>query len=113
MTRLGRMSGPDRPLYAAVDLHYPAPRGAGAALLLAADQRFAQIVDERVQWLTTVAPYQPGKFFQRELPALKTVLADAARLTLIIVDGYVDLDPHGRPGLGAHLHTCLNTPVIG
>jgi deoxyinosine 3'endonuclease (endonuclease V) len=41
------------------------------------------------------------------------VLADPAGLALIVVDGYADLDPHGRPGLGAHLHADLNIPVIG
>jgi deoxyribonuclease V len=34
-------------------------------------------------------------------------------LSLVIIDGYVDLDLQGRPGLGAHLHTDLNVPVIG
>ena len=29
------------------------------------------------------------------------------------IDGYVDLDPRGRPGLGAHLHARLKVPVIG
>ena len=30
-----------------------------------------------------------------------------------MVDGYVDLDPGGRPGLGAHVHTEFGVPVIG
>jgi deoxyribonuclease V len=29
------------------------------------------------------------------------------------VDGYVDLDPQGRPGLGAHVHAEFGAPVIG
>jgi deoxyribonuclease V len=29
------------------------------------------------------------------------------------VDGYVDLDPGGRPGLGAHAHAEFGVPVIG
>jgi deoxyribonuclease V len=99
--------------YAAVDVHYPAAGGAHAALVLARDQRFAEIIDERVRWLPDVAPYQPGRFFARELPALHAVLAGVDLLALIVIDGYVDLDPHGRPGLGAHLHADLSTPVIG
>jgi deoxyribonuclease V len=111
--RLDRMSGAERTLYAAVDVHYPVSGGARSALVLADNPRFTEIVDERVHWLPTVAPYQPGRLFRRELPALRAVLAGTAGLVLIIVDGYVDLDPHGRPGLGAHLHAHLNTPVIG
>jgi deoxyribonuclease V len=30
-----------------------------------------------------------------------------------VVDGYVDLDPDGRPGLGAHVHAEFGVPVIG
>jgi deoxyribonuclease V len=29
------------------------------------------------------------------------------------VDGYADLDPAGRPGLGAHAHAEFGVPVIG
>ena len=32
---------------------------------------------------------------------------------LLVVDGYADLDPGGRPGLGAHAHAELGIPVIG
>lgn len=67
-----------------------------------------------MRWLARVAPYQPGLFYARELPALRTVLADLGhRLSLVIIDGYVDLDPQGRPGLGAYLHAHLNVPIIG
>jgi deoxyribonuclease V len=65
------MSGPDQTLYAAVDVHYPADGGARAALVLTDDPRLGRIVDERVHWLPSVAPYQPGQFFERELPALR------------------------------------------
>jgi deoxyribonuclease V len=41
------------------------------------------------------------------------VLAATAPVELLIVDGYVDLDPGGRPGLGAHVHEALGLPVIG
>ena len=30
-----------------------------------------------------------------------------------MVDGYADLDPSGRPGLGAHAHAEFGIPVIG
>jgi deoxyribonuclease V len=34
-------------------------------------------------------------------------------MKLLIVDGYVDLDPSGKPGLGAHAHAEFGVPVIG
>lgn len=100
-------------LVGAVDVHYPADGGARAALVLAADPTFAPIVGERVAWLDTVAPYQPGRFYLRELPAIRAVLAEAPALRLLVVDGYCDLDPDGRPGLGRHVHQAIGVPVIG
>jgi len=99
--------------YAAVDVHYPAAGGAHAAAVVAEDESFASIVDELVRWLPEVAPYEPGRFYARELPAIRGVLADAGDLALVVVDGYVDLDPDGRPGLGGHLHAAIGTPVLG
>ncbi len=40
-------------------------------------------------------------------------MTEAPVLDVLIVDGYVDLDPDGRPGLGAHFYAYLDTPVIG
>ncbi len=99
--------------YGAVDVHYPEAGGARAALVVAADIEFATVVGCHTAWLDEVAPYQPGRFFARELPALRAVLALTDPLDLLVVDGYVDLDPHGRPGLGAHLYQEVGVPVIG
>ncbi len=99
--------------YAAADVHYPATGGASAALALANDARFEAVVAEYVAHLEQVAPYCPGKFFVRELPALRAVLASADWFDLLIIDGYVDLDPSGRPGLGAYVHDEFGIPVIG
>lgn len=97
----------------AVDVHYPPAGGARAALVVAAEPRFAKLVEEHVARLDKVEPYEPGRFFVRELPAIEAVLAKAAALDVLIVDGYVDLDPDGRPGLGAHVHARVGIPVIG
>jgi deoxyinosine 3'endonuclease (endonuclease V) len=35
------------------------------------------------------------------------------RLGLLVIDGYVDLDPCGGPGLGAQAHAAFGVPVIG
>jgi deoxyribonuclease V len=99
--------------YGAVDVYYPPSGGARAAVVVATDPRFATVVDERVAWLAQVAPYEPGSFFRRELPATRAVLDGVEGLDLLIVDGYVDLDPDGRPGLGARLHEEMGVPVIG
>jgi len=103
----------DGGLSAAVDVHYPVPGGARAAAVLAADASFSLVVDERVVAVDQVLPYQPGAFYLRELPPLRAVLAGADGLKLVVVDGYADLDPYGRPGLGARLHAELGIPVIG
>lgn len=94
-------------------MHYPTTGGARSALVVAADRRFAGIVRERVCRLAEAAPYEPGGFFKRELPAIRAVLSDAGELDLLVVDGYVDLDPDGRPGLGARLYAEIRTPVVG
>jgi len=99
--------------FAAVDVYYPPTGGARAALVVAADRRFATVVGEQVTWLDHVAAYQPGRFVDRELPPITAVLAQAGRLDMLVIDGYVDLDPTGRPGLGAHLHAQIRVPVIG
>jgi deoxyribonuclease V len=60
-----------------------------------------------------VRPYQPGRFYLRELPPLHAVLDGLEAIRLLIVDGSADLDPGGRPGLGAHAHAEFGVPVIG
>ena len=99
--------------FGAVDVHYPEQGGATAALVVAADPAFGELVEERTATLAEVAEYRPGAFFARELPAIRAVLAGTGPVDLLVVDGYVQLDPEGRPGLGAHVHDELGIPVIG
>jgi deoxyribonuclease V len=101
-------------LFAVTDVHYPPSGGARAAAVLSRDPRFEVVVEERVAELEEVADYEPGRFYLRELPALQAVLHGADGLSLLIVDGYVDLEPGGgRPGLGAYCHEEFAVPVIG
>lgn len=100
-------------MFAAVDVHYLGAEGCRAALVTAADARFAAVTASRVAVAGETVPYQPAQFYLRELPPLRAVLGDASSVALIIVDGYVDLDPAGQPGLGAYVHEEYAVPVIG
>jgi deoxyribonuclease V len=106
-------SGEDGGVFAAADVHYPRDGGACSAAVLAADPAFSVLIAETTATLAAVAPYRPGMFFARELPPLRAVLSQVAGLVLLVVDGYADLDPAGRPGLGAHAHAEFGVPVIG
>ncbi len=100
-------------VFAPVDVHYLRPGGARAAAVTAGDPAFSAIQAEWTVLLPAVLPYQPGQFFLRELPPLRAMLAHVRNLALLVIDGYADLDPGGRPGLGAHAHTAFGVPVIG
>ena len=81
--------------------------------MLAADAAFAHELAERTAVAPRVPPYRPGEFYLRELLPMCAVPDDLSELGLLVVDGYADLDPGGRPGLGAHAHAELGIPVIG
>jgi deoxyribonuclease V len=87
-----------------------------AACVLASDWAAASGAQRLVERVVDVAPYVPGRFFERELPCLRAVMARVTTaLTAVIVDGYVWLDDAGRPGLGAHLWESMYraVPVVG
>jgi deoxyribonuclease V len=104
---------PDFGVCAAVDVHYLSTGAARAAAVLAADATFALVLAERTAVLPQVLSYRPGEFYLRELPPLRAVPDALSGLGLLVVDGYADLDPRGRPGLGAHAHAESAIPVIG
>src|SRR5580658_3617539 len=104
---------PEFGVCAAVDVHYLGTGGARAAAVLAADAAFAQVLAEHTAVVARVSPYRPGEFYLRELPPLHAVLDDLVGVGLLVIDGYADLDPAGRPGLGAHAHAEFGIPVIG
>jgi deoxyribonuclease V len=100
-------------VFVAADVHYLPDGGARAAAVVAADLTFADLLADRTAHVPEVRPYQPGQFYLRELPALHVVLDGLPQMCLLVVDGYADLDPAGRPGLGAHAHAEFGVPVIG
>jgi deoxyinosine 3'endonuclease (endonuclease V) len=85
--------------FVTVDVHYLGSGGARAAAVVTADARFSEVVAERTEDVADVLPYRPGEFYLRELPPIRTVLSGLSGLGLLVVDGYADLDPGGRPGL--------------
>lgn len=101
-------------MFAAADVQYLPDNQARAALVLATDATFARIAAEKEVLVPDVAPYQPGEFYRRELPPLRALLASVTGdVELLVIDGYVDLDPRGRPGLGAYAHHEFGVPVVG
>lgn len=100
-------------LRVAVDVHYLDDGTARAAAVAAVERDFSPVAWTRTAVVPAGAPYVPGEFYLRELPPLRAVIPACGELSLIVVDGYVDLDPDGRPGLGAHVHAEFGVPVIG
>lgn len=106
-------AGPRRGVFAAADVHYLGSGSARAAIVVAGDAAFSAVVAEKTAVVPEVMAYRPGEFYLRELPPLRAVLRGIGNLGLLVVDGYADLDPSGRPGLGAHAHAEFGVPVIG
>lgn len=100
-------------VFVAADVHYLPSGGACAAAVVAADAAFCAVLAEQTALVAQVLPYRPGQFYLRELPPLRAVLGGVPGLGLLVIDGYADLDPAGRPGLGAHAHAAFGVPVIG
>ena len=97
----------------AVDVQYLHGGAARAAAVAAGERGFSRVTRTRTAMVLAGAPYKPGQFYLRELPPLRAVIPSGADLALIVIDGYVDLDPGGRPGLGAYVHAEFGAPVIG
>jgi deoxyribonuclease V len=97
----------------AVDVHYEGElaRAAGIAFEAWTDEkeRSAKVIERSVP-----AEYQPGHFYERELPCILPIVRaflDEAAIDCVIVDGYVDLGPE-RPGLGRVLFEALERRVL-
>jgi deoxyribonuclease V len=101
---------------ACVDVDYR-PDGAVAACLLFAAWDAAAPSASYALTIESVAAYEPGAFYRRELPCVRAVLDRVdVDLDVVVIDGYVWLGPVGSdPGLGAHLHRVLggSCTVVG
>src|SRR5262245_44182513 len=79
-------------MIACTDVHYTNTRAIAACILFHdwsdahSDLAITEPVDEP-------APYEPGRFYRRELPALLSVVSKlTVRPEVIIIDGYVWLE---------------------
>jgi deoxyribonuclease V len=103
------------PMIACTDVHYTNTHAIAACILFHdwSDAHSDLAITERVD---DPVPYEPGRFYRRELPALLSVISKLTVLPeVIIIDGYVWLGDWDHPGLGAHLHKALGggAAVIG
>jgi deoxyribonuclease V len=102
-------------MIACTDVHYANTHAIAACILFRdwSDAHPDLAITERVD---DPAPYEPGRFYRRELPALLAVLSKFTLFPkVVIIDGYVWLGDWDHPGLGAHLHKALggSAAVIG
>jgi deoxyribonuclease V len=102
-------------MIACTDVHYGKTHAIAACLLFRdwPDAYSCLEVTERIQ---EPAPYEPGRSYRRELPALLSVIGRLVeRPAVIVIDGYVWLGDEFHPGLGAHLYEALGrtAAVVG
>lgn len=74
-----------------------------------------QILSQHSIIVKNIEPYEPGKFYKRELPCiLKALEKVEEKIDLIITDSFVLINEH-KKGLGAYLYDALDckVPVIG
>ncbi len=100
----------------ATDTHYGARTARTAGVLFRRWTDTEPLSTHVLEQDETAAAYQPGAFYLRELPCIVAFLSSlSARPSIVVIDGYVHLDEHGRKGLGAHLFDALGAavPVVG
>jgi len=100
---------------AAVDVHYESDRAVAACIVFRTWQDSRPLTCVRVV-LPPAAQYRAGRFYERELPCLLSVLQEANHhFDTIIIDGYTHLLPAIGKGLGARLAESLpySAVIIG
>jgi deoxyribonuclease V len=102
-------------MFACVDVHYY-DNTAVAACVLFQNWADAHSMQQITVSISDIKPYQPGKFYERELPCILKVLDRVPqRPDTIVIDGYVWLDTEKSPGLGSHIYQALHerAAIIG
>src|SRR2546426_2294181 len=102
-------------MIACTDVYYGQTQAIAACLLFrhwSDDHPYLELTEQIQQ----PEPYEPGRFYRRELPGLLSVIERVPeRPGLVIIDGYVWLGDEFHPGLGAYLYEALGraAAVIG
>lgn len=99
----------------AVDVHYKNDSACVAGVLFE-HWTSRSTAGEYKSHVKKVEQYMPGQFYKRELPCILQLLAEhTLHPDVIVIDGYVFLDGHTKPGLGKHLYESLDrrVPVVG
>lgn len=103
----------------AIDVGYHA-QGATAAGVAFEDWNAPHASHEYSVFVPHVEPYQPGKFYKRELPCIQKLVEEVTELNEVVVenvviDGFVWLsssnDSPRKPGLGAYLYELLQRKI--
>lgn len=96
---------------AVLDVHYDRDQAVAACVVFCSWQD-----SQPVKLIRTTLPparqYHAGRFYERELPCLLSVLQEAeVEFETIIIDGFVHLRPEVGKGLGVYLAESLSYPV--
>lgn len=96
----------------AIDVHYEGNSGIAAGVAFE-DWNAQSPSKTYVANIENVSEYEPGNFYQRELPCILKLI-DKHLLTphTVVIDGYVYLDGHTKPGLGKYLYDALKKSSI-
>jgi deoxyribonuclease V len=93
-------------VFVATDAHYFRSAGAEAAVIVTADAVFSDVPAERTEFLPGARSYRLGRVLPARVPTAAGVLDDLSEMRLLVVDGYADLDPDGRPGRACACRVC-------
>ncbi len=99
----------------ATDVQY-AENSAIAAAVLFHDWQTNEVERSLTKRIENIEGYEPGAFYKRELPCIMALLEEVtASLDFIVIDGYVTLGQHHKPGLCTYLYQQLDqsVPIIG
>jgi deoxyribonuclease V len=96
----------------AVDVNYLDDKACVAGILFK-DWQDLEPIRQITTEIASVAAYEPGQFYKRELPCILEILAQLESLpAIVIVDGYVYLGSAQTPGLGKYLYDALDGKAI-
>lgn len=96
----------------AVDVDYRASQAFAAGVLFQ-NWEDGEPAAELTAEIPTVAEYEPGQFYKRELPCILELLKQLQQLSqYIVIDGYVYLDGNQKPGLGKRLYDALEEKAV-